>query len=154
MKALALVPIFDHASTIEAVVDGLAPLALPGLIVDDGSGPKTEHALQRVVRHPRNCGRGAALVTGYREAQRPGATLAVLDRSPCRQRMAFDPEIAVRLVWAGVSVVNVATPVRYYPGGISHFDMLADNVRISWMHTRLLAGMLLRLPQLLARRLA
>ena len=65
--------------------------------------------------------------------------------------MDFDPEIAVRLVWAGVPVRNVATRVRYYADGISHFALLADNARISWLHTRLVAGMLPRLPRLLAR---
>lgn len=55
-------------------------------------------------------------------------------------RMDFDPEIAVRMVWAGVPVLNRATKVRYLTaeeGGISHFQVFHDNVRISWMHTRL-----------------
>jgi hypothetical protein len=46
---------------------------------------------------------------------------------------------------------NVATRVRYYADGISHFALLADNARISWLHTRLVAGMLPRLQRLLAR---
>lgn len=56
-------------------------------------------------------------------------------------RMEFDIEIAVRLVWAGVEVVNLPTRVRYLSddeGGVSHFRMFRDNVRISWMHTRLM----------------
>lgn len=55
-------------------------------------------------------------------------------------RMDFDPEIAVRMVWAGVPVENRPTKVRYLTaeeGGISHFQVFHDNVRISWMHTRL-----------------
>ncbi len=55
-------------------------------------------------------------------------------------RMDFDIEIAVRLVWEGVPVINLPTKVRYVPavaGGISHFRMFRDNVRISWLHTRL-----------------
>ncbi|TKF93657.1 glycosyltransferase family 2 protein, partial [Vibrio sp. F13] len=35
--------------------------------------------------------------------------------------------------------------------GISHFDALWDNVKISWMHTRLFFGMLPRAPKLIAR---
>lgn len=65
------------------------------------------------------------------------AALAVMPRA---QRMDFDPEIAVRLVWHGVRVVNIPTKVRYLraeDGGVSHFQMGRDNVRISWMHTRL-----------------
>jgi len=41
--------------------------------------------------------------------------------------------------------------VRYPPDGISHFRMVRDNVRISWMHTRLVFEMLASIPRLLAR---
>ena len=57
--------------------------------------------------------------------------------------MEFDIEIAVRLVWAGVPIINVPTRVRYLPaaaGGVSHFRPLGDNVAISLMHTRLVLG--------------
>jgi hypothetical protein len=55
-------------------------------------------------------------------------------------RMDFDPELAVRLVWQGTPVSNLETYVRYLSpsdGGVSHFQMFWDNARISWMHTRL-----------------
>jgi len=67
-------------------------------------------------------------------------------------RMEFDTEILVRLFWRGVAIVNRPTRVIYPEGGISHFRMLRDNLRISWMHTRLFLGMLMRLPMLLARK--
>ncbi len=54
--------------------------------------------------------------------------------------MDFDPEVAVRLVWRGVPVINVPTKVRYVSrdeGGVSHFRLFKDNFLISWMHTRL-----------------
>ena len=70
------------------------------------------------------------------------------------RRMDFDPEIAVRLVWRGVEVVNLPTKVSYPRDGVSHFDVLWDNVRISGMHARLFLGMLLRLPWLLWRKVA
>jgi glycosyltransferase involved in cell wall biosynthesis len=56
-------------------------------------------------------------------------------------RMDFDPEIAVRMVWSGCPVVHVPTAVRYVPreeGGVSHFKLLLDNWLITWMHTRLM----------------
>jgi glycosyltransferase involved in cell wall biosynthesis len=68
------------------------------------------------------------------------------------QRMDFDPEIAVRLVWGGAQVINIPTRVIYPTDGVSHFDLLWDNVRISGMHTRLFFGMLVRLPRLLWRK--
>ncbi len=63
-------------------------------------------------------------------------------------RMGFDPEIAVRMVWHGTRVLNVPTRIRYLTaeeGGVSHFRMLRDNAAICWTHARLCAGALLRL---------
>ncbi len=68
-------------------------------------------------------------------------------------RMSFDTEIVVRYHWQGGQIVGVPTPVRYPPGGVSHFRMLEDNLRLSHMHARLFCGMLLRAPQLVWRRL-
>ena len=79
-------------------------------------------------------------------------TVSVLGRNALGDRMEFDPEIAVRLVWEGVAVFNLPTRVRYLPGGRSHFRPVRDNLRISWMHARLFFGMLRRLPALLRRR--
>jgi predicted LPLAT superfamily acyltransferase len=70
------------------------------------------------------------------------------------RRMDFDTEIAVKLYWMGVEVINIDTPVTYHSGGISHFRMVHDNVLISWMHIRLIFGMILRSPKLLWRRLS
>jgi glycosyltransferase involved in cell wall biosynthesis len=63
----------------------------------------------------------------------------------CGKRMDFDIEVAVRLVWAGVPVVNLPTRVRYPEHGVSHFHMVRDNLRISWMHSKLVVGSWLRL---------
>ena len=72
------------------------------------------------------------------------------------RRFDFDPEAAVRLCWAGVPPLNRDAPVRYLrpdEGGVSHFRYLRDNTLLTWMHTRLFLGFLLRLPWLLARKL-
>jgi len=66
--------------------------------------------------------------------------------------MVFDTEIAVHLYWQGTPVRHVPTKVRYADGGMSHFDYVGDNLKISWMHTKLIAGMLLRAPRLIFRR--
>jgi len=71
------------------------------------------------------------------------------------RRFDFDPEAAVRLAWAGVPPINLDAPVRYFradEGGVSHFNYLRDNALLTWMHTRLFLGFLLRLPRLLLRR--
>jgi glycosyltransferase involved in cell wall biosynthesis len=236
-----LIAIYDHGSTIASVVDGLAPLGLRCLIVDDGSDEPTRLALRdldarhewvRVEWRGPNAGRGPALRFGYRlaaelghthamqldadgqhdpadvpafleaarrdpaaqvlgspifERSAPAArrygrwlsrfwvwletcsleiadplcgmrclplepTLRVLDESPCGDRMDFDPELAVRLAWAGVRAVNVPTRVRYFEDGISHFDVLRDNARMARLHTRLCLEMLPRLGRLRARQ--
>ena len=66
--------------------------------------------------------------------------------------MVFDTEIAVRLFWNDVRMINVETKVDYTKGGISHFKYLEDNLRISRLHTELFFGMLLRIPGLVSRR--
>lgn len=82
------------------------------------------------------------------------SVLPLLDRVRIGRRMDFDSDIIVRLHWRGVRVVNQPTRVTYPQDGISHFRMFRDNVRISWMHTRLFAGMLCRSPLLLWRKVA
>ncbi len=67
------------------------------------------------------------------------------------QRMDFDIEIVVRLYWQGVGVIHLPTPVHYPLDGVSHFNMLKDNVLISTKHAQLFFGMLWRFPLLLLR---
>jgi glycosyltransferase involved in cell wall biosynthesis len=235
-----LIPLYDHGEPVAAVVEALAPLDLPCLIVDDGSGEATREALERiakrhafvqVVRRPRNGGKGAALKTGYRAArergfshvvqldgdgqhdardvprflaalrERPGAlvlgtpvfdasvprsrlyarqisrvlvwaaclsrviadplcgfrgiplvpSLALLDRVATGDRMDFDPELAVRLVWEGLPVVRIPTRVVYRAGNASHFSLGRDYPLLAGLYTRLIAGGLRRAPTLRRR---
>jgi predicted LPLAT superfamily acyltransferase len=241
VKACVIVPLYDQPQALAALFAAIAELALPCLVVDDGSGAETraalaaaraEHALVTVLRHARNRGKGAALRSGLFAARdagfshallvdadgqhdpgawpellaaaraRPEALVlaapifgtdapasrrrgrklsvwcarletlsreipdplcglrcvpvasatALLARNSCGDRMEFDPELAVRMAWAGVPIVSVPARIHYPSGGVSHFRMLRDNARISWMHTRLIAGMLIRAPRLLWRR--
>ena len=71
------------------------------------------------------------------------------------RRFDFDPEVAVRMSWQGVPVVNLHTPVRYLTsdeGGVSQFRYLRDNVLLTRMHARLFGGFLIRVPALLLRK--
>ncbi len=82
--------------------------------------------------------------------------MAVMRRQRWMRRFDFDPEAVVRLCWAGVRPVNCPAPVRYFraeEGGVSHFNYLRDNTLLTWMHTRLFLGFVLRLPVLAWRRL-
>lgn len=79
-------------------------------------------------------------------------TMSVVENAKIGQRMEFDPEILVRLLWAGVRVKNAPVPVTYPADGVSHFRAVADNVRISLMHAKLCVMMLTRLPIILFSR--
>ncbi len=74
------------------------------------------------------------------------ATVELLDETDLGDHMEFDPNLVIRLHWAGVPVRNVPTRVVYNEGGLSHFDMVADNVRMSGVYSRALLGMLVRSP--------
>lgn len=82
------------------------------------------------------------------------ALVAAFATTSWARRFDFDPEIAVRLAWAGVPIAVLPTPVRYLTpaeGGVSQFRYLRDNTLLTWMHLRLCGGFLLRLPILLWR---
>ena len=67
------------------------------------------------------------------------------------RRMDFDIDIIVRLYWAGVPVQSVPVSITYPEDGVSHFNTVTDNIRISALHTKLFFGMVRRLPDLLKR---
>jgi glycosyltransferase involved in cell wall biosynthesis len=83
--------------------------------------------------------------------------IAVMQRQPWMRRFDFDTEAVVRLAWRGVKPINQDAPVKYLSadeGGVSHFRYGRDNVLLTWMHTRLMLEFALRLPLLIAKRLA
>jgi glycosyltransferase involved in cell wall biosynthesis len=79
----------------------------------------------------------------------------VMRRQIWMRRFDFDVEAVVRLCWRGVHPLNMPAAVRYFPaaeGGVSHFRYGRDNALLTWMHLRLLAGFVIRLPLLVGRR--
>ncbi|MFL9949553.1 glycosyltransferase [Paraburkholderia agricolaris] len=76
----------------------------------------------------------------------------LIDSVQLPTRMDFDIEILVRLYWRRAAFRSIPTRVTYASDGVSHFNVLWDNVRISRSHTRLVFGMLWRLPMLLAHK--
>jgi glycosyltransferase involved in cell wall biosynthesis len=77
--------------------------------------------------------------------------LRVLDGRPLGPRMEFDPEFAVRCVWAGARVRNVPVRVSYPTGGLSHFEIGRDYPAMAATYAKLWAGMIARAPQLVQR---
>lgn len=80
------------------------------------------------------------------------STCQLIEQVCLGKRMDFDIEIMVRLFWRNVDIKFIPTKVEYPQDGQSHFRALHDNILISWLHTRLVLGMLVRLPSLLAHR--
>jgi glycosyltransferase involved in cell wall biosynthesis len=68
----AVIPAYNCASSLAAVVEGVRALGLPVLVVDDGSTDRTDEVARGAgatcLRHARNRGKGHALVTGFRWA--------------------------------------------------------------------------------------
>ena len=64
-------------------------------------------------------------------------TLQLLARRQLGDRMDFDPEIAVRLMWGGVRVRSLKTQVIYPAGNASNFSYLRENAEMIRLHTRL-----------------
>jgi hypothetical protein len=79
--------------------------------------------------------------------------LKLLDSTRLGSRMDFDVEVLVRLYWRGQPMRWLDTRVSYPLDGVSHFRLFYDNVLMVRLQAMLLAGMLLRLPLLLWRKL-
>ena len=84
-KPCAVVPVYNHERTLPGVVAALLADDLPCVLVDDGSSPEaatvidrlTEHPSVYLHRHEANQGKGAAVISGLREAARLGFSHAL-----------------------------------------------------------------------------
>src|SRR5688572_5628178 len=88
VRAVVVVPIYNHAASIVDVLDRIVSLGYEIIIVDDGSTDSTSEVLARwncassaglasVLTHPSNRGKAAALRSGFERATTIGATHAV-----------------------------------------------------------------------------
>lgn len=83
--ACVVIPVFNHEHAIGVVVDSIRQQGLPILLVDDGSSEACARELQRLatladvrlLEHPQNRGKGAAVRTGLQAARDLGYTHAV-----------------------------------------------------------------------------
>ncbi len=81
MGICLIIPAYNAASTIVAVVEETLASGLPLLVVDDGSTDGTAERLAGldvvVIRHPQNRGKGAALRTGFSWALENGHSAVI-----------------------------------------------------------------------------
>lgn len=86
-RACALVPCYNHAQAVRTVLTRLTGMGLEVVLVDDGSNPDQARQLDAIVREfagrvtlihrEANGGKGAACITGFREAMKLGFTHAL-----------------------------------------------------------------------------
>ncbi len=65
-------------------------------------------------------------------------------------RMDFDTEILVKAAWCNTQLKFIDTEVQYIEEGRSHFRYIRDNLVLIRLHVRLMFGMVIRLPILIA----
>jgi glycosyltransferase involved in cell wall biosynthesis len=160
--AAALAAGFTHVLTMDA--DGQHPAAHIGEFMAASQAAPAALVLGRPIFGPevpleRLHGRKLSVALAHLEILGPGIDdplfgfrvypAAALQRALQTTRRArgfdFDPEIAVRMFWSGVPTLNLPAPCRYIAkadGGVSHFHYLRDNLKLIWLHTRLLSQLL------------
>lgn len=68
-----IIPVFNHEEMIGSVIQDAKKLGYPVIVVDDGSTDSTYENIKKIkgvtiLRHSENNGKGAAIMTGFREA--------------------------------------------------------------------------------------
>ena len=101
MKLCILIPYYNHPDAIGPVVEHLLPYNLNIIIVDDGSGAQSKQSLFPLIQPPRvtlvtrmvNGGKGAAVITGMREALKQGYTHALQVDADGQHDLSKIPEL-------------------------------------------------------------
>jgi glycosyltransferase involved in cell wall biosynthesis len=222
------IPAYNNAATIIDIVQRCRREMGNVVVVDDGSSDANLMDLLRpldvaVIRHPKNLGKGAALLTMFRHAAEQGGQYLIaldgdgqhfpedipkfLDRLDpstiiigrreqvsgimpksslfgrdfsdfwvcvetgvelndtqsgfrayplprvlelplAARHYSFEIEVITRWIWAGLNAATV--PIRvWYPDAaerVSSFRPILDNLRLSWMHTKLVLRQLAPIP--------
>jgi glycosyltransferase involved in cell wall biosynthesis len=95
-----VIPAYNHEQTVADVVHRTLALDLPVVVVDDGSTDSTADRIKgiagiRILRHRLNRGKGAALMAGFRQAEKTSDWVITLDADG-----QHDPRDAAALVAA------------------------------------------------------
>ena len=99
-KFAIVIPVYNHGTTVADVVRKAVQHQLPVIVVDDGSTDEGYDNIKRitgirVLRHPHNLGKGAALRTGMAEAARLADWAICLDADG-----QHDPDDIIHLMGA------------------------------------------------------
>ncbi len=78
VKILIVIPVYNHGKTVLEVIQRCQRLHKEILVIDDGSHDLSQDHFKKscvpVISHPQNLGKGAALATAAKEANRRGYT--------------------------------------------------------------------------------
>ena len=114
MRTLVIIPAFNAAPSLRALVAGIQSSAPAAelLVVDDGSTDKTAGVAEslpvKLLRHPRNLGKGAALKSGFAYAlERDYDLLITIDSD-----LQHDPAELPRLVRAAATGKEIVIGAR------------------------------------------
>ncbi len=118
MKLCVVIPVYNHEQAIGHVVSAIRQLALPVVLVDDGSTPTCAAVLDQLAlqagvtlsRHEINQGKGAAVMTGMRLAAELGYTHALQIDSDGQHDIADLPPV-IALAQAHPEAIIAGYPV-------------------------------------------
>jgi glycosyltransferase involved in cell wall biosynthesis len=136
MRACVVVPALDARDTVGKVIDEVRAVChLATIVVDDGSSDGTatvarEHGAV-VMRHDRNRGKGAALLTGLREAARLDFDCAVTVDADGQHPAASAHAVLSASAGPRALVLGVRDLVRDGAPSSNRFGNLVSNVFLS-----------------------
>jgi len=72
-KFAIIIPVYNHEQRVVSVITRALQTGIPVFVVDDGSTDSSYHKIKdikgiSILRHKKNQGKGAAIMTGFREA--------------------------------------------------------------------------------------
>ena len=118
-RVAVVIPVYNHAGKVAGVIAEARKLPWPLIVVDDGSTDGTYDRIKDIpsitlVRHDRNRGKGAAILTGFAAAA-PRADWAVTMDADLQDPPELIPELVA--AWrAGAEVVLAVRRSRQETG--------------------------------------
>lgn len=109
MKIYIVIPAYNEAKRIGAILDELKKANFPVIVVDDGSTDKTDREVQSrkiiLLKHKINLGKGAALKTGCEAAFSLGAEAIIMMDSDGQHKVSDLPKFVNALESKKYSIV-------------------------------------------------
>jgi dolichol-phosphate mannosyltransferase len=121
MRALTILPVYNEAQHVEAVLDEVRRFVNDVLVVDDGSTDGTADLLARrddilLVRHNTNRGYGAALTTGFAYGVEHGFDALVTIDCDGQHQPQLIPEFLDRLQATNAAIVSGSRYLKVFSG--------------------------------------